>query len=344
MRQISSLLFAGLGIAGMASSAFAGTTTIDFTQDIGNLVRLGASGTLTTDVDCRAVLAGSTTWVVGNGASPVTSGGTSSITVGITPASNLTISQEFGLILVDPDTQDVVTAVVDQNGNVSLSNGFETDTAFFTAPAAANAAFTLTYNQTTDTATLTIAGASNFAEIQPAFPLGEGGPIQIGVFTTSGAKFRTLTATGAGIPNLTSTGTCGAEEGEEEGEGVVEGEPEEGEVTPEILAVGGGFIESGQRLELTLIGDEGAVGYQWTKGHVDIPGENNATLVRDPVNSGDEGVYRCEVDLGAKVVVVSEPVLVDVVPIGGLPVGGGLGMATLAGVLAALGLARSRRR
>ena len=92
---------------------------------------------------------------MGNGASPVTSGGTSSITVGITPASNLTISQEFGLILVDPDTQDVVTAVVDQNGNVSLSNGFETDTAFFTAPAAANAAFTLTYNQTTDTATLT---------------------------------------------------------------------------------------------------------------------------------------------------------------------------------------------
>ena len=61
MRQISSLLFAGLGIAGRASSAFAGTTTIDFTQDIGNLVRLGASGTLTTDVDCRAVLAGSTT-------------------------------------------------------------------------------------------------------------------------------------------------------------------------------------------------------------------------------------------------------------------------------------------
>lgn len=40
-----------------ASAAFAGTTTIDFTQGIGNLVRQGDSGTLTTDENCMAEIA-----------------------------------------------------------------------------------------------------------------------------------------------------------------------------------------------------------------------------------------------------------------------------------------------
>lgn len=341
-RSFANRIFA-IALLSLPAGAFAGTTTIDFTQGTGNLVRLGSSGTLTTDSNCKAVLTGATTWVIGNGSSPVTSSGTTSIEVGITPASDLTLSQEFGIIVVDPGSGETVTAVVDQSGDVTLSNGISTDTAFFGAPAASNAAFTLTYNLTTDTATVTIAGFSNTATISPAIPLGEGGPIQIGVFTTTGAKFRKVTATGAGIPNLTSTGTCGASEGETEGT-PTEGEgASEGEVLPEIVAVGGGYVESGTRLELSLLGAEGAVGFQWTKNNVDIPTETSATLVRDPVNSIDSGTYRCEVDLGAKAIVVSEPVLVNVVPPGGLPVGSGLGLALLAGGLALGGMRRTKR-
>jgi hypothetical protein len=337
MRQRILGRLAVIGALGMAVSVHAGTTAIDFTQGIGNLVRLGGSGTLTTDVNCRAVMGGTTTWVVGNGVSPVTSSGTTSITVGISPGNDLTVSQEFGLIVVEPASGEFVTATVNDLGDVTLTNGLETDTAFFPAPGASNAGFTLTYNQTTDTATVTITGFSNSATISPAIPLGEGGPVQIGVFATGGAEFRSLTATGAGIPELDSTGVCGAEEGETEGT-PAEGE-EEGEA-PVIVAVGGGFIESGDRLELTLVGADGAIGYQWTKNNVDLPSDTGASLVRNPVNSVDSGTYRCEVDLGAKTVVVSAPVLVTVVPPGGLPVAGGIGMALLAGALALAGLGR----
>lgn len=331
-----------LGVIVMVASAYAGTTTIDFTQGIGNLVRLGAGGTLTTDASCRAILGGNTTWVIGNGLSPVTSSGVTSITVGIAPGADLTSTQEFGLIIVEPVSGDFVTATVNDLGDVTLTNGLETDTAFFPAPAASNAGFTLTYDQGTDTTTVTITGFSNSASIAPSFPFEGSGPVQIGILATGGAKLRSLSATGAGIPTLNSTGTCGGVEGETEGI-PSEGEGEGGEVLPEITTVGGGFIESGERLELSLVGAEGAVGYQWTKNNVDLPSENGATLVRDPVTNSDEGTYRCEVDLGAKAIVISEPVLVTVVAPGGLPVSGGLGLAVLAGGMLLAGFRRSRK-
>lgn len=342
MRSFNSCLSLGAALALCAGSAFAGTTEIDFTQGIGNLVRIGSSGSLTTDDDCKAVLGNTSTYVVGNGGSPVSSGGVTSITIGITPAQDLTISQELAIVLIEASSGEVVTASVDQNGDVVLTNGFASDDAFFVAPAAPNAAFTLSYNQTTDVATVTIAGASNNAVLNGAFPLGDGGPVQIGVLAISGAKFRSLSATGAGIPDLDSTGECAAVEGEGEGTGI-EGELEgEGEAPSSILAVGGSYLEVGERLELSLIGAEGAVGYQWTKNGVDLSGELNPTLVRDPVSEPDEGVYRCEVDLGSKAIVVSEPVIVTVFPINGVPAAGGIGLALMAAAVAAFGFRRRK--
>lgn len=334
---LSAVLMLGMGVA------HAGTTEIDFTQGIGNLVQLGVGGTLTTDSECKAVLTGATSWAIGNGASPVTSTGTTSITIGITPASDIGFTQDFAIFLRDPNTGDVVTATVDQNGDVTLTNGLDTDTAFFTAPAAPNAAFTLSYNLTTDTATVTIAGASNNAVISPAFPFGEGDAPQFGVLTTTGAKFRSLTATGPGIPDLDSTGTCGAIEGEVEGEGEGVTEEGEGEEEPIIIeTLGGGFVEAGERLELSLNGADGAVGFQWSKNGSDLGGETGPTLVRDPVIGTDAGTYRCAVDLGAKQVVLSEPTLVSVLAPGSLPVGSSLGLALLAGALV-LGATRRTR-
>lgn len=341
MRFVSAAINSAFFFALLAGMAHAGTTTIDFTQGTGNLVQLGSGGSLTVDSECRAVLTGATSWAIGNGSTPVTSSGTTSITVNITPANDLGFTQDFALFLRDPNTGDVVTATVEQNGDVTLTNGLETDTAFFGAPAAPNAAFTLTYNLATDTATVTIAGFSNTAEIQPAFPFGEGDAPQFGVLTTTGARFRSLSATGAGIPELNSTGTCGGPEGELEGEGEGSAEEGEGEELPVVLTLGGGFIESGDRLELSLSGASGAVGYQWRKNGVDLPGEDGSTLVRDPVGGADSGTYRCAVDLGAKAVVLSEPAVVNVVAPGGLPASGGIGLALLAGALA---LAATMRR
>ncbi|MFM1920802.1 MAG: hypothetical protein RLZZ303_2436 [Candidatus Hydrogenedentota bacterium] len=340
MRNFSAAIFFTTILALGPGIAHGGTTTIDFTQGTGNLVQLGSGGSLTVDSECRALLTGATSWAIGNGSTPVTSTGTTSITVNITPASDLGFTQDFALFLRDPNTGDVVTATVEQNGDVTLTNGLETDSAFFGAPAAPNAAFTLTYNLATDTATVTIAGFANTAVIQPAFPFGEGDAPQIGVLTTTGARFRSLSATGAGIPELNSTGTCGGPEGEEEGEGSAE--EGEGEELPVVLTLGGGFIESGSRLELSLSGASGAVGYQWRKNGVDLPGEESSTLVRDPVSGADSGTYRCAVDIGAKAVVLSEPALVNVVAPGGLPASGGVGLALLAGALALAATLRRR--
>jgi len=125
---------------------------------------------------------------------------------------------------------------------------------------------------------------------------------------------------------------------EGETEGMDEGE--HGEIT----ILGGGFIEAGTNMTLSLQGVHHANGYQWQKNGVDLSGETGATLERHPVFEADEGTYRCRVDLEHKHAVYSEPAWVTVLPPGSLPVGSTAGLGALAAALAGVGLLRTRRK
>ncbi|MBI1318787.1 MAG: hypothetical protein GC168_07535 [Candidatus Hydrogenedens sp.] len=331
-----------LALALVAGTAHAGTTTIDFTQGLGNLVQLGGSGSLSVDSNCDAVFTGTPTYLIGNGSSGVITSGTVSITMNIVPATDVGVSDEPGLTLIDDNDGSFVTATVDSTGLVTLTNGSTTDTMQFGAPAAAGTSMTLTYNPNTDTTTLTQSGSfSDNATIPNSFPLQIDTPaVKVGVVSFGGGKFESLSATGTGIPNLDSTGVCGGSEGEGEGGGGTEGE-----VDPIVTISGGGYIVAGEDdLVLSLNGADGAVGYQWRKNGADLSGETGATLVRAPVLEADEGNYRCAVDFGAKQVVLSNIVTVTVFGPNELPAMGGSGLVLLGAALAGAMLARSRKR
>jgi hypothetical protein len=338
----------GLGALLVAGQATAGTTTIDFTQGLGNLVQLGGSGTLTIDSNCDAVFTGTPTYLIGNGSTPVTTSGTVSITMNIVPASDVGPSDEPGLVLIDNNDGTVVTATVEDGGLVTLTNGIDTDTMQFGAPAAAGTAMTLTYNPVTDVATLTQSGSfSDTAVINGAFPFQLDTPaIRLGVVSFGGGKFESLSATGTGVPTLDSTGVCGGEEGEgeglgEEGEGEAEGEP----VEPVVTITGGSFyVVAGSSFTLGLDGADGALGFEWRKDGVAISGADDDTLVRSPATESDAGNYQCAVDFGAKQVVLSNVVPVVVLAPGGLPALGAPGLLVLGTLMAGAMLARGRKK
>lgn len=50
---------------------------------------------------------------------------------------------------------------------------------------------------------------------------------------------------------------------------------------------------AGERMELSIAGQDSATSYQWYKDNEEIPGENDTLLVIDPVDNPDAGVYTC---------------------------------------------------
>lgn len=132
-------------------------------------------------------------------------------------------------------------------------------------------------------------------------------------------------------------------EGEGTTEGSTEGEPDP--TTVSIDVTGGSSIEQGGSFSLSAVVEGGtASSYQWVRGGNDLSGETAATLTRASASVSDTGSYRVRIETGAKAIVVSEPVQITVVPVGGLPVGGGLGLAAVAFACAMAGGIRLRKR
>lgn len=96
------------------------------------------------------------------------------------------------------------------------------------------------------------------------------------------------------------------------------------------------FIDEGTTVILT--GPEGT-NHKWMKNGEILEGETERELVFNPVKVSDEGEYTVEYDDGTKVIMVSEPYFLSVLPSGSVPVAGLAGLALLAGV-GALGGAR----
>lgn len=137
----------------------------------------------------------------------------------------------------------------------------------------------------------------------------------------------------------------GAEgEGEGTAEGATEGEPDP-VATVSIGVTGGSSIEEGGAFSLSAIVEGGtASSFQWMRGGADLGGETTDTLERNSATVADSGSYRVRIESGAKAIVVSDPVLITVVPVGGLPVGGSLALAAVAVSCAFAGSMRLRKR
>lgn len=101
------------------------------------------------------------------------------------------------------------------------------------------------------------------------------------------------------------------------------------------------FVAEGMLIVLTA--PEGS-GYQWRKTDVDIPGATNRTLVFDPVTEEDAGTYTVEYDDGTKIVTVSDPFILSVLPAGSVPAAGIVGLVALAGACGLGGARLVRRR
>ncbi len=352
------------GVLLCSATALAGTTTIDFTQDLGNLVQRGGSGSLTIDENCDGVFTGTPTYLVGSGAS----GGTSSITMDVTPASDVT-GNNLGLVMIDDDDGEFVTATVSNSGLITLSNSYGSPPAVtiqMPAPAAGNAAFTLEYNATTDTARVTVAGFSANGSISPAFPAAlDSVRVEAGVLSFGGGTFRGLSSTGSGIPELDSTGVCSSPEGEGEGdgEGLVEGEGEgvsegEGEGMPEGEGEVACPVCIPSETSYFLVGESACLHvpdpvlvdstYLWSKDGVPLgnggqhQGVSCRSLLIHQLLPSNAGTYTCAYDDGAKAPAeYSIAITVD----GTVPAAGLGGLALLAaGVTLAGGFLSARRK
>lgn len=197
-----STLFVCLAI--LATNAFAGTTTLDFNASVGNLTDSFSGAGIFSFNNGRATFSGTNITLMETGNTRVVATGTTSITMGIRPATDATSS--VGIVLVNPlDPGEQVTALVESNGDVTLESfaTFDSDTTDFPFPNAGNNEMTLTYNAANGNVSLTIAESSGSASLSAAF-LG-GGNVWIGVIALGPASFESFVATGPAIPEFNGT-------------------------------------------------------------------------------------------------------------------------------------------
>ncbi len=114
--------------------------------------------------------------------------------------------------------------------------------------------------------------------------------------------------------------------------------------TSPIQITGSPVVEEGGRLELGISAPTLTPPFviQWSKNGTPIGGETGAMLVRDPVAIADSGSYSVNVGDGSKGAIDSGSVTVTVFAMGTLPVAGGVGLASLIALCAAMGVRRLR--
>jgi hypothetical protein len=119
-------------------------------------------------------------------------------------------------------------------------------------------------------------------------------------------------------------------------------------VIPAVVTLGGtGTYEEGATLELIASAPNGmdVVGYEWFKDGIPL-GITTPKLVINILAPTHSGRYSCKIYTTDPCypVIVSRPIYVTVVPLGTLPLTGGLGLALLAGACALGGVGGIRRR
>ena len=191
MRHVSVVL-TGITLIFLATSAFAGTTTLDFATNTGLLTYSSGAGSLISQSG-HGHFTGPNVTLLEQGGSVITSGGTTSISMTLRPAD-----AGDGVALVMYAGGDELTAICSSDGTVTLWDYIGNyRTLSFSYPGAYNNTFTLQYNASTGTATLILNGSSS-ASLYDA--LEGAGSVQVGVASNGVADFYGFTATGPGIP------------------------------------------------------------------------------------------------------------------------------------------------
>lgn len=117
---------------------------------------------------------------------------------------------------------------------------------------------------------------------------------------------------------------------------------------PKVEILGAGTVEEGAALDLrAVVLNTEAASYAWSKNGSPLTGETASSLVIPVLALSDSGSYVCTITTSVKTagdLVSSNPVVVNVVPAGSLPIAGGLGLALLAGACALGGVGSIRRR
>jgi hypothetical protein len=178
--------------------AFAGTATINFDANTGLLTyKAGGAGALTTAVG-RASFSGSNITLLAQSGTPISSSGTTSITMTLQPSTDAV--NGVGLIMTSPDGFDQVTAIVSDNGDVVLTDYIGNQRmAHFTYPAAGNNYLTLTYDAAQGRATLSLNGGAQEVYLYDAL---EGATsVRVGVIANGPGGFESFSGTGPGIPD-----------------------------------------------------------------------------------------------------------------------------------------------
>ena len=188
----------------LVAPAFAGTTKIDFVSDTGlltfKLETMGVSGDLVSE-EGRAHFTGPNGTLLGQGGSIISSGGTTSITMTLTPYSDA--GEGVGLVMIG-DNVEMLTAICDSDGTVTITDWIgDYQTLEFPLPGAVNNFFTLEYNASSETATLTLNGTDS---VLLYVALNGASSVQVGVVSNGVAGFAQFLATGPGIPDYPPVG------------------------------------------------------------------------------------------------------------------------------------------
>jgi hypothetical protein len=226
--------------------------------------------------------------------------------------------------MIDPQGEDPLTATVYPNGTVVLAGymGYEVSTNF-TYPAAYNNTLTLSYDPSSDTATVTVTATPPMTRsVSLPLALFGGGSVQTGVFANGTGGFANFTASGASIPNYTSA---------------VFG-------FTSLPGVGLKELYDPMSLQVQVTPASGNVDYQWLKNGAPISGETGPVYEVTTLFPADEGTYVCQVTDGCGIVHDTPPAVLKLLPEDSLPAAGTAGICALTALMAGAAALVLRRR
>jgi hypothetical protein len=195
------LILGGLTMLALAAPAFAGTTTVDFVTNTGLLTHTASGPGSLASHEGRAYFTGQNMTLLEQSGSVISSGETTSMTMTLTPS--LDAGEGVGLVMIG-DNDEILTAICGSDGTVTIMDWIGNyQTLEFPYPAAVNNSFTLQYNASTETATLTL-NLTDSVSLYVA--LNGASSVQVGVASNGVAGFARLVATGPGIPDYPPVG------------------------------------------------------------------------------------------------------------------------------------------